>query len=376
MEEIDSESEKQNIKNETINFEGVEELNVTENPETALNEYYKLKNKYEIENMKNKKKIMNNSTLSRKEKRQEFLKLKPKCINCKRPGGSIFSVKSYGSTNEEREEKDAKEYKEFRARCGIVADPCNLNITIQTGNYNLLPDIINKIENEIKQSKNFIIDNKNKLLFGYITTETAVQDFENEKIFVEGYTSLLEEYLNAYIKITDNPEKQTELEESLEKSYEFIDSIKESIRQFNETESTQFIKDVVDMYITNLQPLFRKIMALKYRENLVYYDETTNTFHLIQKKNTIKSMEYSSFADKVVNYDVGLKATINKKFELKIPVQTIATSKKPAPFIIESSSDEEDRQHEHDNEESEVETTINVSTGSDDLWAQNLDEEK
>jgi hypothetical protein len=376
MEEIDSESEKQNIKNETINFEGVEELNVTENPETALNEYYKLKNKYEIENMKNKKKIMNNSTLSRKEKRQEFLKLKPKCINCKRPGGSIFSVKSYGSTNEEREEKDAKEYKEFRARCGIVADPCNLNITIQTGNYNLLPDIINKIENEIKQSKNFIIDNKNKLLFGYITTETAVQDFENEKIFVEGYTSLLEEYLNAYIKITDNPEKQTELEESLEKSYEFIDSIKESIRQFNETESTQFIKDVVDMYITNLQPLFRKIMALKYRENLVYYDETTNTFHLIQKKNTIKSMEYSSFADKVVNYDVGLKATINKKFELKIPVQTIATSKKQVPFIIESSSDEEDRHDEPDNEESEVGTTINVSTGSDDLWAQNLDDEK
>jgi hypothetical protein len=340
----------------------------TLNKETVIE---KIVNKKTVnEKTVGKKKIMNNSTLSRKEKRQDFLKLKPKCINCKRPGGSIFSVKSYGSTSEEREEKDSKDYKEFRARCGIIADPCNLNITIQTGNYNLLPDIINKIENEIKQSKDIIIDNKNKLLFGYITTETAIQDFENEKIFVEGYTSLLEEYLNAYIKITDNPEKQKDLEESLEKSYEFIDSIKESIRQFNETESTQFIKDVVDMYITNLQPFFRKIMALKYRENLVYYDETTNTFHLIQKKNTIKSMEYSSFADKVVNYDVGLKAKINKNFDLKIPVQTIATSKKPAPFIIESSSDEED------NEESETGTTINVSTGSDDMWAKNLDQEE
>ena len=66
-----------------------------ESPESALNEYYKLKSKYENEIMKSKKIIMNDSSLSSKEKRQKYLQLKPKCINCKRPGGTIFSVKYY-----------------------------------------------------------------------------------------------------------------------------------------------------------------------------------------------------------------------------------------------------------------------------------------
>ena len=58
----------------------------------SLNEYFKLKQKYEAEIAANKKRIINNSTLSNREKRSEFMKLKPKCINCKRPGGSIFKV--------------------------------------------------------------------------------------------------------------------------------------------------------------------------------------------------------------------------------------------------------------------------------------------
>jgi hypothetical protein len=303
-----------------------------ETPEFALNEYYKLKNKYEVENMKNKKKIMNNTTLSNKEKRQEYVKLKPKCINCKRPGGTLFSVKSFPLDNE-KETKEA--YKEFKAQCGILADPCNLNITIQIGKYNLLPNVIQNIEKEIKLSKDTIIDNKNKLLFGYITTETALEDFENEKVFVNTYTSLLEEYLNEYIKITDNPEKNRELKESLEKSYEFIEKIKESIRLYKETESIQLIKDVVDLYITSLQPLLRKIMALKYRQNVVYYDEHNNTFHLIQNKTTIKSMEYTSFADKVVAFDVGFtRIPIRKQEQVPLEKPNLESEEPEPKFVL------------------------------------------
>ena len=47
-------------------------------PKEALNEFFKLKSKYETQINANKKKIMNNTTLSKREKRSEFLKLKPK----------------------------------------------------------------------------------------------------------------------------------------------------------------------------------------------------------------------------------------------------------------------------------------------------------
>ena len=290
-----------------------------ESPESALNEYYKLKNKYEGEIMKSKKIIMNDSSLSDKEKRQKYQQLKPKCIFCKRPGGTIFSTKYYKNEDDE--------YRELRARCGIISDPCNLNITIKIGIYAYLPGIITKFEDEIKESKKNIIDSKNQLLFGYITTESAIENFNDEKELVDTFTSILEEYLNTYIKITDNAEKNIELKESLEQSYILIEEIKQSMRLYNQTENSQYVKDSVDIYITKLQPLLRKIMALKYKQSFVYYNIDKNTYHLIQNKTTIKSMEYSSFVDKVIDYNVGYEPVHHKK-------------QKPG-LIIESDSEEE-----------------------------------
>jgi len=315
------------FKNDSFSISEIEKNESLESPRSALNEYFKLKNTYEVEIMKNKKKIMNNYTLSNKEKRQEFLKLNPKCINCKRPGGTIFSVKFISDETENGDKK----YREFRARCGIISNPCNLNITIQTGIYNFLPEVIKTYEDEIKNSKDIIIDNKNKLLFGFISTETALQEFDDEKEFIEIYTSLLEEKLSVYLNIIDNNKKKKELEEDLEKSYALIINIKESLKLYNETENTQNVKDAVEIYINNLQPLFKKIMSLKYSENLVYFDSDNNTYHLIQNKNTIQSLEYSKFVDKVINYNVGYEPVINKKYSSKFIIESDSSeSKKPA----------------------------------------------
>jgi hypothetical protein len=289
-----------------------------ETVENTLNEFYKLKNKYETEIFKNKRKIINNVTLSSKEKKSEFQKLKPKCINCKRPGGTIFSNIFYPSKN------DSDEYRELRARCGIVADPCNLNITIQLGKYELLPDIIKEIEDIIKDVKKDIITDKNDILFGFTTTESALESFDNSKEHISTFTSLLEQYIEKYITITDNIEKNNELKIDFERYYEFLEQIKASVKLFDETGNHQYIRDVVNIYTSSLKPLCDKIFSLKYKENFVYYNEDSNTYHLIQNKYSIKSLEYTAFTDKVVMNDVGLQA---KK------------QKKPG-FIIESSSEE------------------------------------
>ena len=57
----------------------------------ALNNYYQFKTLYETSYNKEKRDIINNKKLSWNEKRSEFQKLKKKCINCKRPVGTIFS---------------------------------------------------------------------------------------------------------------------------------------------------------------------------------------------------------------------------------------------------------------------------------------------
>jgi hypothetical protein len=110
-----------------------------------VNEYFKMKMKYESQINANKKKILNNVTLSKREKRSEFLKLKPKCINCKRPGGTKFQVVYF----DEKSSDVWDSHREYRAECGIIADPCPLDIKLQIGKVEQLPDILNSMEKEI-----------------------------------------------------------------------------------------------------------------------------------------------------------------------------------------------------------------------------------
>ena len=98
----------------------------------SLNNYYKLKAMYENSFDKEKTNIINNNSLSWKEKKIEFKNYKPKCINCKRPVGTIFS-RTY----------DEKEFSRvLKAVCGDIQDPCSLNITLNIGYYDFIQNII------------------------------------------------------------------------------------------------------------------------------------------------------------------------------------------------------------------------------------------
>ena len=285
----------------------------------SLNEYFKLKNKYETKIEKNKKKISNNITLSNREKRSEYLKLKPKCINCDRPGGTKFKTIFFPDTDKE----DA--YREYTAVCGIVADPCDLNIKIQIGKTELLPDILNELQTIIKDYKNEIIDNKNKLLFGYLTTDEVLDKFDKTKDDVEHFTILYKGYLEIYDNLCNNDKKNKELNEAITLSYIEIDKLKECIKLMNDTDNTQYVNDAVNIYVNILQPLLNQIRTLKYNETFVWHNEDKNTCNLIQNKSSFEQLSYSNFTDKVVSYDVGV----------------ISKTKKKPKMIIESDSESE-----------------------------------
>lgn len=301
----------------------------------SMNEFYKLKSKYETQITKNKKQILNNPMLSTIEKKNEFKKLIPKCINCKRAGGTIFSNKA----------DTEGEFKILKAMCGVISDPCNLNITIQLGKYESISDILRDLEKIIKDAKDEIIDDKNKLLFGFYTTETALDKFNELKDIVSEFTSMLEQYLILFLKITDNKELQQNIEKEIEISYEFIQKIKDSIKNFNTSNNIQFIKDSVNIYIDNLQPLLGTIASLKYKENFVWYNASTSTYHLIQNKYTIKDLEHNSGDDKLIKYDVGLKIQEKGKRQKNPNIQEKLKIKKPL-LIIEESTEKEEEEEE------------------------------
>ena len=111
----------------------------------ALNTYYKLKTAYENAYNKDKNKIIKMKDLSWKEKRVEFSKLKPNCINCKRAVGTLF----YTS-------KDKGERALF-AKCGDKSNPCPLNIAINLG-------YIVNLENELANDEKTIADEKREII--------------------------------------------------------------------------------------------------------------------------------------------------------------------------------------------------------------------
>ena len=290
MESINTNSNNTNSSKETMDAK------------EALNEYFKLKTKYETQIMVNKKKIMNNQTLSNREKRVEYLKLKPKCINCNRPGGTRFQTTFFDATDKE------EAHRQHSAICGVIGFPCDLNIKIQIGSVELLPDILNSMEKDIRDTKNEIIDNKNKLLFGYLTAEQVLSEYDSLKDAINVFTSLYENYLERYNRLVDNDETNAEINESITSSYIQINSIKDCIKKMNETSNAQYARDAVHIYVNILEPLMKKIRTLKYNETSVWHDTDLNVCKLIQKAYSIQNLSYSSFQDKVVEYNVAFNA--------------------------------------------------------------------
>ena len=93
-------------------------------PTEAINEFYRLKDKYENGFYEKYVKPILNKNKSKREKKVEFSKLpKQECINCKRNVGTLFSIRSDIENN----------IKIFTAKCGDIENPCPLDIQINYG---------------------------------------------------------------------------------------------------------------------------------------------------------------------------------------------------------------------------------------------------
>jgi hypothetical protein len=313
----------------------------------ALNNYYGFKTLYENSYNKEKRDIIKNTKIGWAEKRSTFQKLKYKCINCKRPVGTVFSQKF--SDNE------YSGFKTLSAICGDPVNPCLLNINITLDSVNLFEEYISGFDDNIKEYKNKIIKDKNDLLFGYTTSEKVLEDFNEFKELLNQIYEIKNDYLELLIHRTDNIEKKKELDQLLVESFEIINNIKRDIQSFNLDNNVQLVNDTirnnyVDLLITkpaeNGNPSeigkLEIIRNLKYAHNSVEYDDDTNEYFLIQKKNTIQQLEVTSDS-KVINYVFGV---INTKSKTKKNKKMSSNKTKTKKLLIEESSSNNDEEPE------------------------------
>ena len=103
----------------------------------AFNEFYRLKQQYDDNYRKKKVKIINNDSLTRRDKREELKKIKRPCLICKRNVGMDFTQKG----------------NMLKAECGDKSKPCKFDIELERANNvdkNLMLHNINSVIEDTK----------------------------------------------------------------------------------------------------------------------------------------------------------------------------------------------------------------------------------
>jgi len=272
----------------------------------ALNAFYRYKNAYENAYNKLKNKIINNTELSLKEKRIEFQKLKPKCINCKRPVGSIFTIKHNNETL----------IRDLHAMCGDRQDPCRFSIQIAVPYTTTYAETLKIDRDDINEYKNEIIKYKNDMIFGYLPAERAVVVFEEIRGDLTTAVKRYESSLEMYLEKTDSREKRDRLRQLIADLYININDLKTLMTEFDRTGNVQFAQQSVAVYINDIVPKVERIRGEKYAYSAVEYDSDDDTYHLVQKKITIEQQQDNLLSDReevVKHFTVG----VGKKLKVR-----------------------------------------------------------
>jgi len=245
----------------------------------AMKKYYKLKEKYETNLQKQKNKIMD-TDLSKKEKQARFKRLKPKCINCKKDGGTIFT-----NTNAT-----------LKAVCGSE-DPCDLNIELFKSKCIDKQEEARLFANDLNKYKTSIIMTKLDFLFGYQSEEETLVLFEENRLNIARIMDKMLQLERDIDNITNNKEKQESILLLQKVLYNDIATLK----QIYKDKKAGAYKDMAELYCTKIKPQTKLIRELTYSYTGIDYDEDDDIFKLIELTFTKDKMEMFDKKSVIIN---------------------------------------------------------------------------
>lgn len=251
----------------------------------AIDNYFKLKQKYEKQINEYIKKIRQNEALTKREKRALFAQFQPKCVNCKKPGGTLF-------TNKDRV---------LKAKCGS-AEPCKLDIEINEGQYANVISLDENYSKNVDAIKTKIIMTKLDFLFGYVGDETvAFDNFDKLRKSLGNYMQAQLLVQKRYNEVAHNPEKKEAIKVAQGKLYSEIEELKNIYKLYQENPRASYITDMVEKYVEIIQPLSDKIRNMKYTRTVIEVDNSNdtqdNTFILVEKEYTLMDLEQEVYGD-------------------------------------------------------------------------------
>jgi hypothetical protein len=247
----------------------------------SIDNFYKLKNKYEKKIKNDKDKIASNDLLTKKEKRIEYNKIKRKCIKCGKVGGSIFLIINDNNV------------RKFIAKCNAV-EKCKLDIEIILGSYERMDNIVNMLEDYGDNIKWNIIKIKLDLLFNYITEETAIEQFNENRKELDETIEMNRKILTDLLMVTNNYIKEQNIYQNNMEIYNNIKLLKQHIKQYQENGNIEHIKEALQIYQSRIIPISIRNQNMKYSNiSIENHQMNDNVFVLKQDKYKVSEIEIS-----------------------------------------------------------------------------------
>ena len=255
----------------------------------ALDNFFKLKSAYESSYKKKINKIIGNHTLSVREKRKRIQGLDHKCINCKRPVGTLFSNKD----------------RHYKAICGDIQEPCGLNIDLEKGNIINVEKAVDYMQEVINSDITNIIKTKLDLLFNFTDEAMALENFDKAKQVFSVNNKIYSHYNIDLNNIIDNPEKKEAIKGLQATLNITISEFKNLMKNYEKNGVRTLLKDAIDLYLKQLIPQTEKIQKNQYvfmgMASDINSDTKDKTFHLIQTPYSITQLEDTIQTPKILS---------------------------------------------------------------------------
>tara|TARA_B100000035_G_scaffold315321_1_gene335227 strand:- start:636 stop:1514 length:879 start_codon:yes stop_codon:yes gene_type:complete len=249
----------------------------------VLENYYKLKNKYEKKRHDYKRTFLKkNPQASIIEKKQalEDFKKRRKCINCNQTGGTIFT----------------REGENLVAYCNCI-QPCNLNINIKPPTIIGITDNLENLKHDINERKRIITEYKLDLLFELDNEEVILNEFQTNKDELETlltyHSNLTEinENLNEKISIAiEGSEenitvnKKQYLVDKQKQLNNLVNDYKKNISEYKKSGEISILNDALLIYKNVILPLQNEIRQYKYQKIFIDSHSKSNTGKINKKE--------------------------------------------------------------------------------------------
>jgi len=236
-----------NILEQNYNDEDGQNQKNKKNVSEALDEYFKLKNTYEKGILETKRKTFE-KIKSKRIAKKEVLKIKPSCINCKRPVGTIFSKKNG----------------RHKAICGDVTKPCKLDIEIFVGDSNMrLSYLLELFQEDSEELKDKIIRQKLNALFNYTSEEQSIRLFKKELEKYNSNSSTFKNVLEKNDELFHNIDKQHLIQKKKDELFYLNEHVQELLKEYEKTQNKELLKQAVYKQIKEIQPQVNNLRNLK-----------------------------------------------------------------------------------------------------------------